>query len=240
MASRLPLHPPPARRPSLPPTLAAAALALVLATPGRAAAPRPAATPRPTPRTSAPTLPALSVTGFSLAEGNSGSTSGIFVIGLTARSTRAITVDYETHDGTAIAASGDYRRTAGRLTIDAGATSATVEVPIRGDTVEEPDETFVLAITHATGARIAVAQATGEIVDDDGGAGPGTGPALSIRDARVSEGDGDRRQVRFVVTLSSPVRHEVSVEVSTADGSATPWSSRARSAPSSTAPPRPA
>jgi hypothetical protein len=168
----------------------------------------------------APVLPALSVTGFSIAEGDSGTTTATFVVGLSARSPRAVIVDYATRDGSAIAASGDYTPVAGRLTLDAGATSATIDVQIHGDAVEEPDETFTLRLRNPAGARLTVAEASGEIVDDDGGAGPGAGPELSIRDARASEGDSGRRPVRFTVTLSSPARHEVTVDFTTADGSA--------------------
>lgn len=179
-----------------------------------------AAKPRPQPPSAAP--PSISVTGFSVAEGNAGITAATFVIGLSARTTRPVTVEYTTRDGSAFAATGDYRRASGVLTLDAGATSATVDVAIVGDTVEEPDETLLLVLKHPVGATLAVATASGEIVDDDGAAGPGEGPAFSIRGARVAEGDSGQRTAAFVVTLSAPVpQQEVSVSFTTRDGAAT-------------------
>ena len=77
-----------------------------------------------------------------------------------------VTVDYATEDGTATAGE-DYTATSGTLTFAVGETSKTVEVPILDDAHDEGNETMVLKLSNATGARIADAEATGTIENTD-------------------------------------------------------------------------
>ena len=122
----------------------------------------------------------MSISDVTQIEGNSGTTPATFTITLTPRSRQPVTVEYTTQDGTATTASGDYRGTRGRIQLPPGIDSATVDVPVQGDTAEEPDETFSLVLKNPVGAVLAVAEAQAEIVDDDGAAGPGSGPELAI------------------------------------------------------------
>ena len=164
--------------------------------------------------------PAIAVEPLTLAEGDSGTTAASFLITVTPRSTQVVTVEYTTRDGTATAASGDYRGTRGRLEVPAGIDTATIEVAVAGDTREEADEVVTLVLRNPVGATLAVAEAQAEIVDDDGAAGPGAGTELSIEDARVAEGPGGRRDMTFAVTLSAPATRTVTVEYATLDGTA--------------------
>ena len=77
-----------------------------------------------------------------------------------------VTVDYATADGTA-KAGADYTATSGTLTFAAGETSKTVNVPILDDSHDEGEETFVLRLSNASGARIGDGEATGTIVNAD-------------------------------------------------------------------------
>lgn len=198
----------------------AMAIGLTTETPTPAiAAPRTVAT-RVAAAAPTPPKPALSVEGATIAEGNTGTTPVTFTITLTPRSRQPVTVEYTTRDGTAIAP-GDYRGTRGRIELPPGIDSATVDVLVQGDTAEEPDETFSLVLKNPTGAVLAVAEAQAEIVDDDGAAGPGSGPELSIEDGRVTEGNSGRRTLSLVVTLSAAAAKPVTVDYATADGSAT-------------------
>ena len=198
-------------------TLLRLLLACVLATGTATAASAAQRRPAPTP----PPLPVLSVAGATVAEGDSGTSPATFVVTLTPRAQHAVTVEYTTRDGTATAASGDYRGTRGRVELPPGIDSATIDVPVQGDTVEEADETFSLVLRNPAGARLAPAEALAEIVDDDGTAAPGAGPELSIEDGRVAEGNSGRRTLSLVVTLSAPATQPVTVDYATADGSAT-------------------
>ncbi len=113
-----------------------------------------------------PPPPTLSIGNATVTEGNSGTTSMVFTVTLSQASTSAVTVRYVTADGTATAGS-DYDAASGTLTFAAGATTATVTVAVRGDTLVEGAEGFRVLLSNATGATIASGTATGTITDDD-------------------------------------------------------------------------
>ena len=79
---------------------------------------------------------------------------------------RAVTVAYASADGTAQAGS-DYTRTSGKLSFAAGETERTVRVAVLDDAHDEGEETLVLRLTKAAGARIADGEATGTIENAD-------------------------------------------------------------------------
>ena len=96
-----------------------------------------------------------------------------FTVSLSAASSFEVSVAYETSDGTATAGA-DYTATQGTLTILAGETSGTIEVPILQDDVYEfernrraEDEVFQVTLTSAQQAVLGRAQATGTIEDDE-------------------------------------------------------------------------
>jgi hypothetical protein len=115
-------------------------------------------------------LPNLSITAnVSQFEGNAGTTNFIFVVTLSTASGQVVTVNYTTVPGSATAGS-DYTTTAGTLTFNPGQTSQTIVVPVIGNTVVEPDETFFVQLTGASGATIPAApanQGIGTIQNDD-------------------------------------------------------------------------
>jgi hypothetical protein len=109
--------------------------------------------------------PALSVADVSQPEGNSTSTLS-FTVRLSKAAPLQVQVAYATADGTATAGS-DYTATSGRLTFAPGETSQTVDVPILGDTVVEPDESFSITLSAPVNAVLARATATATLVNDD-------------------------------------------------------------------------
>jgi hypothetical protein len=132
-----------------------------------------------------------------------------FTVSLSAPSSQPVTVTYATVDGTATAP-GDYTATSGTLTIPVNSTSGQIVVPTVADVIDEPAETFGVNLTAATGATIADAQGLGTILDDDTA-------TLSIDDVSVSEGTS----ATFTVTLSTISSQPVTVNVATANGTAT-------------------
>ena len=83
-------------------------------------------------------------------------------------------VHYQTTDGTATAP-GDYTATTGTLSIPAGATSASFDVPIADDAVAEGDESFTVALSAASGATLGTPSSeTVTVADDDLGTGTGS------------------------------------------------------------------
>lgn len=76
------------------------------------------------------------------------------------------TVDFATANGTATSGS-DYSATNGTLMFAEGETSKTVAVPVLGDNIFEPDETFLLNLLGVTNGTIADGQGLGTILNDD-------------------------------------------------------------------------
>ena len=94
-----------------------------------------------------------------------------------------------------------------------GDTEVSVRTPITVDAVDEADETFDLTATLNTGTTVnADDTGTGTITDDD------NAPTLSVDDVEVNEGAGT---LTFNVSLSSASSQTVTVDVATADDTAT-------------------
>ena len=89
-----------------------------------------------------------------------------FQVALTRAASSALTVDYATSDGTATAGA-DYTSTSGMLTIGAGSSSGTVEVPVIDDEHNEGSETFTLTLSNASSGTLTDATATGTITNHD-------------------------------------------------------------------------
>lgn len=119
----------------------------------------------------------LAIDSVAMAEGNAGTTTFVFTV---TRSLGAapITVDFRTQDGTATVAAGDYVAQSGTLGFGAGVTTRTISVTVNGNTVVEPDETFSVVLSNASGGgTIATAAGTGTILNDDV-AQVATGPVI--------------------------------------------------------------
>ena len=157
--------------------------------------------------------PALSIGDVTLAEGDAGTTSAVFTVSLSAVSGRDVTLAFVTANGTAVAGL-DYTTTSGTLTIPAGASSATLAVPVKGDTLDETDETFFVNLSTPVNATLADGQGRATILDDDG-------PAIAIGDVSVTEGNAGTVDAVFSVTLSAPSPQTVSVDHGASDGTAT-------------------
>lgn len=157
--------------------------------------------------------PAVSVGDATVTEGNTGTRTATFIVTLSGPSAQPVTVAYATANGTATAG-GDYQARSGTLTFAPGETSKTITVPILGDRLAEPDETFFVNLSGATNATIADGQAVGTIVDDE--------PRISISDVAKAEGKNKQTTLfTFTVTLSVPYDQPVTMSFSTINGTAT-------------------
>ena len=132
---------------------------------------------------------------------------------LTGPSAGTVTMDYATAAGSATAGS-DYTTTTGSLTFTSGQTSKNVSVPITSDAIDEDDETFTLSVANVAGAGVTAGTGIGTIVDDD------AEPDLSIANASVTEGNSGAATASFAVTLSAASGREITVDYTTADGTA--------------------
>jgi predicted outer membrane repeat protein len=158
-------------------------------------------------------MPMLAIRDVTVLEGNTGTTSVVFTISLSAASDQPVTVAYATADGTATAGS-DYVAASGTLTIPAGQTTGTITVPVNGDRLAEPNETFVVNLSSLANAVVADGQGMATIVDDE--------PHISITPSMSrSEGNTGQAPLAFAVTLSSAYDAPVTVAWGTAAKTAT-------------------
>jgi hypothetical protein len=157
--------------------------------------------------------PYVSVSKAEVLEGNTGSFSATFWVTLDHASTDEVTVNYATTDGTATA-STDYQAASGTLSFAPGQTSKTITVPVLGDRLHEPNETFLVNLNNATNAIIVSGQGVGTIVDDE--------PRISISDVTKAEGKkGKTTLFTFTVSLLFAYDQPVTMSFQTVNGTAT-------------------
>ena len=160
------------------------------------------------------TVPTVSIADASVAEGQAGTTPATFRVTLSAPAVATLTVNYATADRTA-GAGWDYVATSGTLVFAPGETSKSFVVPVIGDVVAEPDDTFVVRLTSpSAGLDILDNEATGTILNDDL-------VTVSIADSSVAEGNAGTTPATFQLTLSAPAATTLTVNYATADSSAT-------------------
>lgn len=170
----------------------------------------------------------VTVADVSKAEGNSGTSPATFTVRFSSSQAQAVSVNYATSSaaGDTATAGTDYTAATGKVTIPAGQTSATFDVPVLGDTTVEPNETFTVTVSDDTAAAPVLpatpVTAKGTITDDDTAGAPGAGtlPTVSVADARVAEGNSGQTDLVFTVSLSAAATGPVTVEAVTLEGSA--------------------
>ena len=94
----------------------------------------------------------------------------VFSITLSHASSRTVTVDYATSDGTAQAGS-DYTAASATLTFNAGETSQTVQVTVLTDSEDESQETLTLTLSNPSQATLADATGAGTIENGESSSG---------------------------------------------------------------------
>lgn len=159
--------------------------------------------------------PSVSISNASVVEGNAGTRLLLFTVTLSAAAERALFFSYATADGTATAADHDYATvTDGSVAFYDGATNGTIKIVIYGDNRPEPDETFFVNVWNSY-VTVAPSQGQGSILNDD------SSPSISISDVALTEGNTGAANATFIVSLSAAYGQAVTVNYSTANGTAT-------------------
>ena len=113
-------------------------------------------------------VPALSINDVSKPEGHAGTTTFTFTVTLSGPCTSTVTVNYATADATATSGGNDYQAASGTLTFTTtGTLTRTIQVLVNGDTLFEPNETFLVQLSNPANAVIADDEGTGTIENDD-------------------------------------------------------------------------
>jgi uncharacterized repeat protein (TIGR01451 family) len=157
--------------------------------------------------------PTFTINDLPVAEGNSGSTNATLTVTLTGATELPASVNYATANGTANAGS-DYTTTSGTLNFPVGTTTQPINVPITGDTTNEPNETVQVNLTGPSNATINDPQGIITINNDDGA------PTLSINDMTLAEGNAGVTNFVFTVSLAGSTAQTVTVNYATANGTA--------------------
>ncbi|MBI4932662.1 MAG: heme peroxidase [Actinobacteria bacterium] len=106
------------------------------------------------------------INDVSITEGDTGTKTASFTITLSKAPTASVSVLAEVAAGTARIPS-DVRALRTTVTIPAGQLTATVNVTIVGDRTREPNETYTVRLSRATGITLADSSGRGTIVNDD-------------------------------------------------------------------------
>lgn len=165
--------------------------------------------------------PSITINDVAITEGNSGTQTLTFTLTLTCPVacpggvSQSVTVDYETADLTAMAGTDYVGIASGQVTFPPFTVTRTIDVTINGDTLYEPNETFAVNLTGATGGNILDAQGIGTITNDE------NKPSISIAPVTDTEGNVGTKSFSFEVTLSGPASTNVTVNYATAAGTAT-------------------
>ncbi|TAJ08181.1 hypothetical protein DMA11_21450 [Marinilabiliaceae bacterium JC017] len=137
----------------------------------------------------------LSVSGDNVNEGNVGSSSISFSITTNVPVANTVKVDYTTVDGTATAGS-DYLLKSGTAILSAGENKFDIVVPVKGDQIDEADESFKVQLCNPIAATIVTSEAKAIIRDDDNS-------RLTVENAQVFETDG---KASFMIKLDNAVQ----------------------------------
>ena len=155
--------------------------------------------------------PALTVAAASASEAD-----GVlrFTVTLSRAAGTPVSVAYQTANGSATAGQ-DYVAAGGRLTFPAESTAAQpIEVTLHDDRIDEPSETIAIVLSVAQGAALAVAGATGVILDNDTRAlevQPLKLPVAEGGEAAVAVALGSQPSGDVTVTIAAPTAAELTV-----------------------------
>ena len=176
------------------------------------------------------TAPSYSVADASVTEGNTGTTmaripltlSGatnadvVFNVATTA-GTNAVTGAVETGVNAGVTSGADDydNPSVGTVTVPAGSTTATIEIPVKGDTVYEKDQTFTVSATPVGGSQVtgtSAVNATVTILNDD------AAPKMTFNESSGTEGT----TIRALGTIVGASEYAYSVGIAWAGQGAAP------------------
>lgn len=152
--------------------------------------------------------------GCTVTEGDSGSLNCAVVLRLSKAIDQPVSFVTQTFDGTATAGTDYTGHGVTNRLIPAGQTTLTVNVPVIGDGVDEPNENFILRVGSVANATPFGFDATGTIVDND------PTPVLSVDNGGCSSSENSGGCV-FTFRLDRPSASAVSFTTATANGTAT-------------------
>jgi len=143
--------------------------------------------------------PSIAIANDAVTESNGKNVTATFTVTLSQAATQAVTVNYATQNGTAIAGT-DYVAASGLLTFAPGQTSQTINVTVLGNSTPGPDKTFQVNLSSPANATLASAQATGTI--DNANV---VVPSISAANIQVAQGSSSAAASGFFHTSGNQI-----------------------------------
>jgi hypothetical protein len=134
-----------------------------------------------------------------------------FTVTLDQASPTDAVMTYSTAAGTATDGS-DFTGVSGTLTIVAGQTQGTIDVPVLDDSLYEGNEDLTMNLVAVSGVVVDDAQGDGTITDND------AQPNITVDDPSAPENAGP---LTFTISLDNPAGVDVNVDYATSDNTAT-------------------
>ena len=157
--------------------------------------------------------PALSVSDTALVRPATGTAAATFTVSLSRPATTPASVKYAAAAGTGFT-TADFVATNGTLTFQPGVTSQTVTVPINGSATSVGTGNVNLNLSGQTGATIADSGGKAYVVS------PVAHSFVSVRPATAWRSPSDDTTVNVPITLDAPAPTDITIPVSTVDGTA--------------------
>ncbi|HXJ57851.1 MAG TPA: Calx-beta domain-containing protein, partial [Verrucomicrobiae bacterium] len=154
------------------------------------------------------------ILSFTASSNSVAETNGSIIINVSRSSVTnlAVTVDYATTNGTALAGT-DYIATNGTLSFAAGETNQTIVVPILDDDLREATETLTIALSNPSVGTLFTSNTTVHILDDDASTVGFVGTSFTVSEST--------NVVSIEVIRSGRTNTGVTVNYFTANGTAT-------------------
>jgi Ca2+-binding RTX toxin-like protein len=157
----------------------------------------------------------LVINDVTVGEGDTGTSTAVFTVGLTTASQQTVTVNFSTSGGTATS-NVDFGATSGTLTFLPGELTQTISVPIIGDTLQETSESFFVTLSSPVNAVIVDNAGQGTITDNDVPTFTLT-PGANVNASRLASSQGE---VDIAVNPTNPQNVVVVANGGTTDPSA--------------------
>lgn len=153
-------------------------------------------------------------------EGNDGSSVFAFTVTRTGLATGEATATWAvTGSGPVAANAADFLGgvlPSGTVTLNAGETTASIDINVFGDTTIEPDEGFTVTLSNPTGAALGTAAASMTIINDDATL------AIAATSANQFEGNAGLTPFTFTVTRAGKLNQAASAKFTVTGGATNP------------------
>ncbi|HEX4998781.1 MAG TPA: Calx-beta domain-containing protein [Terriglobia bacterium] len=153
-------------------------------------------------------VPSVIAAPITVVEGAAGGgAAAVITLNLSDPALSTSTVAWSTSNGSATAGS-DYTPLSGVATFATGSKTAQIVIPILGDNLWEPEETFYVLLSDPVGVTLSVNSVAVTVVDDD------AAPVVSVAATDASGAEQDSNPIVFTITRSTNLSTDIVINLS--------------------------